>query len=97
RKESEATEELDRLRDRRGPETGLAGRHDLSHAADGAQHGARRFGLELGGRSFDKVGIAKLCQAAEIEFVGMPCGIMDQYISVFGQDNRAVEIDCRTL
>ncbi len=51
----------------------------------------------LNGRSFDKIGIAKLCQAAEIEFVGMPCGIMDQYISVFGQEQRAIEIDCRSL
>ena len=37
----------------------------------------------LDGRDFDKLEIAKLCQQAEIEFVGMPCGIMDQYISVF--------------
>ncbi len=51
----------------------------------------------LAGRSFDKIELAKLCQQAEIEFVGMPCGIMDQYISVFGQDHRAVEIDCRSL
>jgi galactokinase len=51
----------------------------------------------LGGRSFDKVETAKLCQQAEIEFVGMPCGIMDQYVSVFGQDQRAIEIDCRSL
>ncbi len=51
----------------------------------------------LNGRSYDKIETAKLCQAAEIEFVGMPCGIMDQYISVFGQEKRAVEIDCRSL
>lgn len=51
----------------------------------------------LNGRSFGKVEIAKLCQRAEIDFVGVPCGIMDQYISVFGQENRAVEIDCRIL
>ncbi len=51
----------------------------------------------LGGRSFDKVETARLCQQAEIEFVGMPCGIMDQYVSVFGQDQRAIEIDCRSL
>jgi galactokinase len=38
-----------------------------------------------------------LCQQAESEFVGMPCGIMDQYISVFGRKNRAIEIDCRSL
>jgi galactokinase len=51
----------------------------------------------LDGRDFDKLEIAKLCQQAEIEFVGMPCGIMDQYISVFGRKNRAIEIDCRSL
>ena len=27
----------------------------------------------------------------------MPCGIMDQYISVFGRERSAVEIDCRSL
>jgi galactokinase len=27
----------------------------------------------------------------------MPCGIMDQYISIFGRPNSAVEIDCRSL
>jgi galactokinase len=27
----------------------------------------------------------------------MPCGIMDQYISVFGREHSAVEIDCRSL
>jgi galactokinase len=51
----------------------------------------------LGGRSIDGVELAKLCQRAEIEFVGMPCGIMDQYISVFGQPRAAIELDCRSL
>ena len=41
--------------------------------------------------------IAKLCQRAEVEFVGLPVGIMDQYISVFGRDHAAIEIDCRSL
>ena len=41
--------------------------------------------------------LAKLCQRAERNFVGMPCGIMDQYISVFGRAHSAVEIDCRSL
>ena len=41
--------------------------------------------------------IAKLCQRAEVEFVGLPVGIMDQYISVFGKDHAAIEIDCRSL
>jgi galactokinase len=51
----------------------------------------------LKGRKIDGITLAKLCQRAEIDFVGMPCGIMDQYISVFGQAHRAIRIDCRTL
>jgi galactokinase len=51
----------------------------------------------LAGRGIDKTELARLCQRAEREFVGVPCGIMDQYVSVFGEDNRAIEIDCRTL
>jgi galactokinase len=51
----------------------------------------------LGGREFDRLELAKLCQRAERNFVGMPCGIMDQYISIFGRAHSAVEIDCRSL
>jgi len=51
----------------------------------------------LAGRSMDPLSLARLCQRAERNFVGMPCGIMDQYISVFGREHSAVEIDCRSL
>jgi galactokinase len=51
----------------------------------------------LAGRSLDPLDLARLCQRAERNFVGMPCGIMDQYISVFGRQHSAVEIDCRSL
>ncbi len=51
----------------------------------------------LNGRSIDPLELALLCQRAERNFVGMPCGIMDQYISVFGREHAAVEIDCRSL
>ena len=51
----------------------------------------------LDGRPADKLHIARLCQRAEREFVGMPCGIMDQFISVFGEEHAAIEIDCRSL
>lgn len=51
----------------------------------------------LQGRAFDRLEIAKLCQRAEIDFVGMPCGIMDQYVSVFGEPHSAILIDCRSL
>ncbi|MGB3862181.1 MAG: galactokinase [Candidatus Aminicenantaceae bacterium] len=37
---------------------------------------------------------AKLSQQAENDFVGMKCGLMDQFISVFGEDNTAIFLDC---
>ncbi|MDE3199051.1 MAG: galactokinase [Acidobacteriota bacterium] len=51
----------------------------------------------LQGAAFDRFEIAKLCQRAESEFVGMPCGIMDQFVSVFGRAGAAIRIDCRSL
>jgi galactokinase len=51
----------------------------------------------LGTRDFAKVELAKLGQRAESQFVGMPCGIMDQYSSVFGHAGAALKIDCRSL
>ena len=51
----------------------------------------------LAGRPFEKVELAKLGQRAEGQFVGMPCGIMDQYASVFGHAGAALQIDCRSL
>lgn len=43
------------------------------------------------------VTLALLCQRAENEFVGMKCGIMDQFIAVLGQHHHALLIDCRSL
>uniref|UniRef100_A0A0A1WFE0 Galactokinase n=1 Tax=Zeugodacus cucurbitae TaxID=28588 RepID=A0A0A1WFE0_ZEUCU len=40
---------------------------------------------------------ALVCQAAEHKFAGMPCGIMDQMISVAGQKDNALLLDCRSL
>ena len=51
----------------------------------------------LAGRSLPPLDLALLCQRAEVRFVGMPCGVMDQYISIFGRRGMAVEIDCRSL
>jgi len=56
------------------------------------------FGLnvlfELG---IDNLSLVKLSQKAENEFVGVRCGIMDQYINIFGQRGKVLRIDCRTL
>lgn len=43
------------------------------------------------------VELAKLCRRAENDFIGLPSGIMDQYVSVFGREKAAVKIDCRSL
>jgi len=51
----------------------------------------------LQGRELDRLEIARLCQRAESNFVGMPCGIMDQYVSLFAQEHAALKIDCRSL
>jgi galactokinase len=51
----------------------------------------------LGDRSLPKIELAQLGQRAESQFVGMPCGIMDQYTSVFGHSGDALQIDCRSL
>mgnify|MGYP001142331379 CR=1 FL=1 len=41
--------------------------------------------------------LARICQQAEHEFVGTQCGLMDQLISVLGQEDHALLIDCRHL
>jgi galactokinase len=51
----------------------------------------------LDGWAMDKLELARLCQRAENQFVGMPSGIMDQYVSVFGEEHAAIRIDCRSL
>lgn len=45
----------------------------------------------------DSVGLALLCQRAENQFVGVNCGILDQYSSALGQTGRALLLDCRNL
>ncbi|NWH78919.1 GALK1 Galactokinase, partial [Piaya cayana] len=45
----------------------------------------------------DLVAKALACQKAEHAFAGVPCGIMDQFISVMGQEGHALLIDCRSL
>lgn len=40
---------------------------------------------------------ATLAQKAENDFVGVKCGLMDQFISVFGKKDNAIFLDCETL
>jgi galactokinase len=41
--------------------------------------------------------LAALAQRAERDYVGVNCGIMDQFASAAGRENRAILLDCRTL
>jgi galactokinase len=50
-----------------------------------------------GGFSIEPKRRALLCQRAEREFVGVQCGIMDQFISALGRAHHALFIDTRTL
>lgn len=45
----------------------------------------------------DKLRIAKVCQAAENQYVGVNCGLLDQISSLFGKEAHAIEIDCQSL
>ena len=46
---------------------------------------------------WDAAEMALACQAAENEWLGVKCGIMDQMISAAGVEDRALLIDCRSL
>ncbi len=44
-----------------------------------------------------QIELVKFCQEAENKFVGMNCGIMDQFTSGMGKENHAILLDCNTL
>ena len=47
--------------------------------------------------NLDNITIAKLCQKAENEYVGVNCGIMDQFAIAMGKKNNAIYLDTNTL
>ena len=56
------------------------------------------FGLnELFDLHLTKEEMILISQRAEHNYVGVKCGIMDQYASMFGQKNKALLLDCRTI
>ncbi|MCE9547740.1 MAG: galactokinase [Planctomycetia bacterium] len=50
----------------------------------------------IAGQTLDPMAKARLCQQAEHQYAGMPCGIMDQAISVCATLGHALLLDCRT-
>ena len=56
------------------------------------------FGLnELFDLGLTKIEMILISQKAEHNYVGVKCGIMDQYASMFGIKNNALLLDCRTM
>jgi galactokinase len=53
--------------------------------------------LECAGLQMAREAVAQVCRRAEAEFVGMPCGIMDQYAIALGEPGCAMLLDCRQL
>ena len=49
------------------------------------------------GVTIERREIAQICRRAENEFVGALVGIMDQFVSLFGESQRALLLDCRSL
>lgn len=52
---------------------------------------------ELGGYEIDPVEKALLTQKAENVWVGVNCGILDQYSSILGEQHKTLVLDCRSL
>ncbi len=52
---------------------------------------------KLGGYRIEPLKQAKICQRAENEFVGMNCGILDQYSSILGEEDKTILLDCKEL
>jgi galactokinase len=48
------------------------------------------------GQTLDPIAKALLCQRAEHDFAGVPCGIMDQFTSILARENHALLLDCRS-
>jgi galactokinase len=52
---------------------------------------------ELLGLNLNRFQLAKVGQMAEHHYVGVRCGIMDQFASLFGEEDKLVKLDCRSL
>lgn len=51
----------------------------------------------FGDNKIDKFELAKVGQATEHNYIGVNCGIMDQFASVFGKKDQLIRLDCRSL
>ena len=67
-------------------------------SSSAAIEGGLAFALNvLFGLGLDSLTLVKLAQKAENEFVGVRCGIMDQFINIHGREKSVLKLDCRSL
>ena len=52
---------------------------------------------ELLKSGFSRKELALMAQAAEHQYAGVKCGIMDQFASLFGKKDHVIRLDCRSL
>lgn len=69
---------------------GLSSSAALESAFGYALNELNKFGL-------DRLALAKVGQKAEHNYVGVMCGIMDQFSSIFGKKDHVFRLDCRSL
>ena len=75
---------------------------DIPEGAGLSSSAALENSVVFGLNELFKLGLSKeemilISQKAEHNFVGVKCGIMDQFASMFGQKNKALLLDCRTI
>jgi galactokinase len=67
-------------------------------SSSAALEGGIAYGLsELFGLGLTRLEMAKISMQAENEFVGVQCGIMDQFASLHGRNGQVIKLDCRSL
>ncbi len=67
-------------------------------SSSAAIEGGLAYGLNLMFKlGIDRLDLVKLAQKAENEFVGLQCGIMDQFINIHGREKSVLKLDCRSL
>lgn len=52
---------------------------------------------EVFGLGLDRLTMVKVSQKAENVFVGLQCGIMDMFASMFGRKDHVIRLDCQSL
>ncbi|MCK5400553.1 MAG: galactokinase [Flavobacteriaceae bacterium] len=75
---------------------------DIPGGAGLSSSAALENGIVFGLNEVFQLGLTKremifISQKAEHNFVGVKCGIMDQYSSMFGKENHLLFLDCRTV